>query len=93
MARSRRRFSAEFKARLALEAIKGQRTATELAGEHKVHPNQITTWKKQLLDVLPGVPRLSHEDQRVKRQPQARCNKARRARPSNHLAFGSIIAR
>lgn len=55
MARSRRRFSAEFKAKLALEAIKGQQTVTELAGEHKVHPNQITTWKKQLIDVLPEV--------------------------------------
>lgn len=55
MARSRRRFSAEFKAKLALEAVKGQRTLTELASEHKVHANQVTTWKKQLLDVLPEV--------------------------------------
>jgi len=55
MARQRRRFSAEFKAKLALEAIKGQHTLTELAGEHQVHPNQITAWKKQLLDVMPEV--------------------------------------
>ena len=55
MSRIRRRFSAEFKAKLALEAIKGQRTLTELAGEHQVHPHQITAWKKQLIESLPDV--------------------------------------
>ena len=49
MAAIRRRFSAAFKARVALEALKGQRTSAELAGEHQVHPSQITAWKKQLL--------------------------------------------
>lgn len=55
MARQRRRFSADFKAKLAIEAIKGQRTLAELAGEHQVHANQITAWKKQLLESLPEV--------------------------------------
>ena len=55
MARSRRRFSSDFKAKVALEAIKGRGTLAELAGEHEVHPNQITAWKKQLLEVLPEV--------------------------------------
>lgn len=50
MARTRRRFSAALKARVALEAIRGQKTAAELAGEHQVHPSQITQWKKQLLE-------------------------------------------
>ena len=50
MSRSRRRFSAALKAQVALEAIRGQRTLAELAGEHQVHPNQISQWKKQLLD-------------------------------------------
>ncbi len=49
MAGNRRRFSAAFKAKVALEAIKGQRTVAELAGEHQVHPSQIAQWKKQLL--------------------------------------------
>jgi transposase-like protein len=49
MAGTRRRFSAAFKARVALEAIRGQKTAAELAGEYQVHPSQITQWKKQLL--------------------------------------------
>lgn len=55
MARKRRRFSADFKAKVALEAIKGQKTVAELAGEHGVHANQITQWKKQLLESLPEV--------------------------------------
>lgn len=55
MARKRRRFSADFKARVALEAIKGQKTVAELAGEHEVHANQVTQWKRQLLESLPEV--------------------------------------
>ena len=55
MPRQRRRFSTEFKAKVAIEAIKGQRTVAELAGAYEVHPNQITQWKKQLLESLPEV--------------------------------------
>ncbi|WP_139796540.1 transposase [Desulfacinum hydrothermale] len=51
----RRRFSDEFKARVALEAIKGQRTANELAQEFGIHVNQINLWKKQLLEAAPKV--------------------------------------
>ena len=39
----RRRFSAEFKAKVALEAIRGEQTVSELATRHGVHPNMITT--------------------------------------------------
>ena len=45
----RKSFTAAFKAKVALEAIKGQRTAQELAALYGVHPTQITTWKKQLV--------------------------------------------
>ena len=55
MTEKRRRFSAEFKFRVALEAVKGQKTLNELASEHSVHPNQISTWKHQLLDGGPGL--------------------------------------
>ena len=50
MARSRRRFDGRFKSRVALEAIRGLRTVSEIAKQHKVHPNQVTLWKKQLLE-------------------------------------------
>ena len=50
MTRGRKKFSAEFKAKLALEAIRGDKTIAELAAQHEIHPNQIQTWKKALLD-------------------------------------------
>jgi len=49
MKRKRRAFSDKFKAKVAIEAVKGIKTLSELATEYKVHPNQISTWKKQLL--------------------------------------------
>jgi transposase-like protein len=48
MATKRKRHSAEFKAKVALEAVKGLETLQQLAKEFQVHPAQITTWKKQL---------------------------------------------
>jgi len=47
--RPRRNHTAVFKAKVALEAIKGEQTLVELAERFQVHPNQITEWKKQLL--------------------------------------------
>ncbi len=44
----RRAHSDKFKAKIAIEAIKGIKTLSELATEYKIHPNQISTWKKQL---------------------------------------------
>ena len=46
----RKTFTKEFKAKLALEAIKDEKTITELSSEYEVHPNQISQWKKQLLE-------------------------------------------
>lgn len=50
MSRKRTRYSAQFKFQLALEAAKGFKTINELASEHGVHPNQVSEWKRQLLD-------------------------------------------
>ncbi len=47
-----KRYSAELKTKVALEAIRGQKTANEIAGEYGVHPTQIAQWKKQALDGL-----------------------------------------
>src|SRR5207247_3529425 len=49
MQRQRKQYTAAFKAKVALEAVKGQRTVQELASHYGVHPNQITHWKKQLV--------------------------------------------
>jgi transposase-like protein len=51
---ARKQYSAEFKTKIALEAIKGQKTINEIASTHELHPTQITQWKKQALDALPS---------------------------------------
>lgn len=53
--RPRRNHSAAFKAKVALDAIRGEKTLAELAKQHDVHPNQITDWKGQLLERAAGV--------------------------------------
>ncbi len=50
MSKKRTYRTKEFKFKVALEAIKGQKQIAELAEEYKVHPNQISTWKKELLE-------------------------------------------
>ena len=55
MSTKRKRHTAEFKAKVALEAFKGIKTVNELAAEFSVHPGQISQWKKQLADALPGL--------------------------------------
>ena len=52
MANMRTKRTSEFKAKVALAAIRGDQTITELASLYKVHPNQITTWKRQAQDQL-----------------------------------------
>ena len=50
--RKRRKFAPEFKAKVALEALRGDRTIQEIASRHKVHPNQVSTWKRQAMNGL-----------------------------------------
>ena len=50
MSRKRRNHSTLFKARVALAAVKEDRTLSELAEQFQLHPNQITNWKKQLVE-------------------------------------------
>jgi putative transposase len=53
MANRRRQHPAEFKARVALDAVKGLRTLSQLSQEHGVHPNLILKWRDQLLTSAP----------------------------------------
>ena len=53
--RPRRNHAPAFKAKVALDALKGEQTIVELAERYQVHPNQITEWKKQLLEHAPDI--------------------------------------
>jgi outer membrane protein assembly factor BamB len=55
MRRERKRYDAALKAKVALEALKGQRTTNEIASVYGVHPNQVAQWKKQVLEQLPEI--------------------------------------
>ena len=50
MARKRRRFSPAFKAKVALAAVRGDKTTAELASKFRLHGNQVSSWKKRLLE-------------------------------------------
>jgi len=50
----RKTYTTEFKVKIALEALKGQRTINEIAGHYGIHPNQVTQWKKQAIESLPA---------------------------------------
>jgi transposase len=51
----RKQYDSQFKATVALEAVKNQKTIAQIASEYSVHPNQVGQWKKQLLQELPKV--------------------------------------
>ena len=55
MSRKRRVFSSSFKAKVALAAIRGDKTTAELASKFAVHTSQVTAWKKQLLEHAAGL--------------------------------------
>ena len=51
----RRRFTDQFKAKVALEVLRGDKTIQEIAARHQVHPNQVSTWKRQAIECMADV--------------------------------------
>jgi len=51
----RKQYDSQFKATVALEAVKNEKTIAQIASDYSIHPNQVGKWKKQLLQVLPQV--------------------------------------
>ncbi len=55
MGKIRRNYSASFKAKVALETVKKEKTISQLSSEYGVHSNQITQWRKRMLEELPDI--------------------------------------
>jgi len=55
MVNMRKRYDAKLRAKVALEAVKGEKTLAELSSEFSVHPNQVRQWRKRLLETLPDL--------------------------------------
>ena len=73
MTKQRNHYSADFKAKVALAAIKGQQTVNEIASSYAVHPNLVLQWKKQALEALPDAfssrrARAAHDEENLKAQ-------------------------
>jgi len=67
--KKRRNYSADFKARVALEALSGAHTLAELSSKHKVHPNMIAQWKRKAQEGLPDL--FARKNARQDSDPQA----------------------
>jgi putative transposase len=65
----RKSYCAQFKFQVALGRAEGIKTISELAAEHSVHPNQISQWKRQLLEDVPSVPRTTVPEKEHKIYP------------------------
>lgn len=69
----RKNYPADFKAKVALEAVKGERSLSELASRYEVHPNQIGQWRKALLAGMQEV----FSDKRHRKEQDGEAEKAR----------------
>jgi putative transposase len=73
MIKQRNNYSAEFKTKVALAAIKGEKTINEIASLYGVHPNQVMSWKRQAVEALPDAfstkrARATQDDEELKSQ-------------------------
>ena len=69
MAKKPKKYDAKFKARVALEAIKGEMTMAELSSKYEIHHSLIHRWKKKLFDELPGI-FIGNREQELKENSQ-----------------------
>ena len=89
----RKRYTAEFKAKIALEAIKGEQTVAELASRHNLHPGMIANWKRQAVENMAEAftgkaERARGADERQIKEPHAKIGQLTVDRDFLAKAFG-----
>jgi transposase len=82
MSRTRKRYGAEFKAKVALEAIRGELTLAELASRHGIHPTMIATWKRQAIEGMAAT--FSGKSEAVQAMSEAEVSKL-------HAKIGQLV--
>lgn len=71
MSNKRKQYSSQFKAKVALAAVRGEKTVSELASEYEVHPTMVNTWKRQLLEEASSIFDKGSPGSKTKDNPQA----------------------
>ena len=74
MSNKRKQYSSQFKAKVALEAIRGEKTVAELASQYEVHPTMINNWKRQVLEEASNLFEKGSEPAKVDESQQAQIN-------------------
>lgn len=71
VSKKRKQYSAQFKAKVALEALRGEKTIAEIAAQYEIHPTMIHNWKRQLLDGASGIFEQSNQAVEVNSEAEA----------------------
>ena len=79
MRKQRQQYSAEFKAKVALEAIKGVRTVNEIGAHYEVHPTQVAQWKKQAVEHLRAASKMAAKPTSEQMKNYRTCSTSRSA--------------
>lgn len=74
MSNKRKQYSPQFKAKVALEAIRGEKTVAELASQYEVHPTMINNWKRQVLEEASSLFEKGGEPTKADESQQAQIN-------------------
>ncbi len=95
MKRERRKFSSEFKAKVALEAIKERKTVQQLAVDYDLHPNQINDWKKAFLnrasEVFEGDSKLQDEKEQWEKEKKEMFERIGRLNMENEFLKKKVL--